>query len=139
MCAKNQAENVRMKISSTREPLTKYRNLYSKLRRIGDFSNGHLNGLHKSHKVLHETSQYMISIIRFFVSMSYMHKSGDHLFVDFENLKFEQGQGLASSDLVNLFINFPVQESIELILNKTYRRETLSSPSFPKLIMRELL
>ena len=68
-----------------------------------------------------------------------MHKSGDHLFVDFENLKFEQGQGLASSDLVNLFINFPVQESIELILNKTYRRETLSSPSFPKLIMRELL
>ena len=48
-----------------------------------------------------------------------MLKSRDELLLDFENLKHEQRQILASLDVVNLFTNVPVQETTDIIDDNT--------------------
>ena len=54
--------------------------------------------------VFHKIAQYIKSIIRVYLDTSFMFKFGDELMVDLENLKLEQGQLLASLDVVKLFM-----------------------------------
>lgn len=51
----------------------------------------------------------------------------------------ENGNIMASLDIVSLFTNVPVNETIEIILNYMYRNTSLPPCEIPERYMRELL
>ena len=155
-CDSNQTNLVKDKLNKLINELKKDSpHLYYKLRRVGDYKNGHLYGLPKIHKnaddpplrpiismcdtVTHEISQYLNSIIRPYIDTRHMVSSGDEILVDFQDRTIERNQKLVSLDVTSLFTNVPVIPTINLILEKMYRSDTLPAPKIPESTMKELL
>lgn len=129
--------------------------LYYKLRRIGDFNNGHLYGLPKIHKdksdppfrpiismtgtVTHELSQYLNSIICPYIDGSHVLRSSEEFLIDVGELRMKPGERLVSLDVESLFTNVPVRETVDIIIERLYNHQTLPPPPLPPDTLKELL
>ena len=131
-CHNNQSNLVKDKLNKLIIELKKYSpHLNYNLRRVGDYKNGHLYGLPKTHKnaddpplrpiismcgtVTHETSHYLNSIIRPYNDTCYIVSCGDEILVDYQDRTIERNPKLVSLDVTSLFTNVSVMTTINLI------------------------
>ena len=155
-CHANQTETVKKSINSIANKVKEsLKSTYYKIRRIGDYNNGHLYGLPKIHKntddpplrpiismtgtVTHDVAQYINNIIRPYLNTTKIVTSGTELLVNVEDLKLEEGECLVSLDVEKLFTSVPVLDTIDIILESAYNHESLAPPKLPSSILKELL
>ena len=129
--------------------------LYHKIRRTGDFYNGHLYGLPKIHKnsadpplrpiismvgtVTHDIAQFINSVIRPYLNTSQIVKSGTEIIAQFENITLNTNECLVSLDVESLFTNVPVRETIDIIIEMVYSHDNLQPPKIDRDILNQLL
>lgn len=150
---KDPSDNIKSRLNEIIEEInfiTK-NNTFKKIQ--GSFSPGYMYGNAKIHKNKENpplrpvistipTPGYMISkeineIIKTYIPNNYCVNS-THEFVNL--IKSAPSDNImASLDIVSLFTNVPVNETIEIILNCVYNHETLPAPNIPKTQLKEIL
>ena len=116
-------------------------NLHKTLKRVGEFSSGHLYGLPKIHKSetnpplrplvnmsgtdSHEVTQLLNVIIKQCLNTKYVVRSSEEFLVPLEKLKLSDIPSIFSLDVSSLFTNVPVTETIELIHEAAYGHQTI--------------
>ena len=129
--------------------------VYKQLHRVGEYPNGHLYGLPKIHKdpidpplrpiismsgtVTHEIAQLLNDMIRPYIDNRYMLKSTDELLLHTKDLKLAPGEELVSLDVESLFTNVPVDETINIIIQRAYNHPNLPPPPLQKDELHSLL
>ena len=123
-----------------------------KLKKItGEYSPGYIYGNVKIHKEgnpirpiisqistpTYELSKTLDNIIKPYIPSKYMLKSREEL-LGILHSNTPQGQ-IASLDVTSLFTNVPVEDTIEIILDKVYNSPDMNPPSIPKEQMEKLL
>ena len=82
-------------------------------------------------------SKKLDGIIKKYMPAKYLISSTEEFIEIVNKLKPEGTMG--SLDVESLYTSIPVEETIEIVLNYVYAHETMSPPSMPKTIMRELM
>jgi len=129
--------------------------LYHKIKRTGQFHNGHLYGLPKIHKnekdpplrpiismsgtVTHEIAQYINCIIRPYLNSDKIVRSSTEVLSELQELKLSPGDHLVSLDVESLFTNVPVNTTIDYIIDSAYNHQSLPPPMIPASTMKSLL
>ena len=120
---------------------------------IGEYHAGYIYGNCKIHKNSNDpplrpiisqipAPTYIIAkeinkIIEPYLPTRYILKSTDELL---DLIRIKQPTGiLASLDVESLYTNVPIDETIEIILNKAYSNETISPPKLPRPTLKQLL
>ena len=144
-CRPSQSENIKTRIKKI---ASKYKEnlptIYEKLHIVGNYKPGHLYGLPKLHKnsvdpplrpinsmsgtVTHGIAQYLNEIIRPYIYSKYMVKSTDEFFLRIQNINVSPNQSIGSLDVTSLFTNVPVNDTINIILQRSYGHPTLPPP-----------
>ena len=156
--AVDQNKIIKKKINDIVKPYKGHQTLnyvYKQLHRVGEYPNGHLYGQPKIHKdsknpplrpiismsgtVTHEIAQFLNKMIRPYVDNSHMLRSTDELLLHTKDLKLEPGEELVSLDVESLFTNVPVDETINIIIQKAYNHPNLPPPPLPEDELRSLL
>ena len=92
---------------------------------------------HKVNQVIYHLAKTFNKIIQPFIPNKYMLKSTND-FVDLVQLKESYGI-LASLDVVSMFTNVPISDTITIILEHTYNHKSLPPPDMPREILKSLL
>ena len=118
---------------------------------VGSYTPGYLYGNVKTHKTnypvrpiisqvttaIYQTAKELDKIIKPYIPKQYSISSTDQ-FLDI--LRSSQPVGeLASLDVVSLFTNVPVTETVDIILENVYEHNHLSPPTIPRSVMKNLL
>ena len=155
-CNANQSEKIKSKINKI---AGKYKGtfdaIYNKLHIVGNYPPGHLYGLPKVHKnpmdpplrpiismsgtVTHEVAKYLNEIIRPFINRRHMVNSTDEFFLNIQNIIVGPNQEIVSLDVTSLFTNVPVDETVDIIIEKCYNHPTLPPPAIDANDLRVLL
>ena len=118
---------------------------------IGDYKPGYIYGTIKIHKennslrpiisqvssVTYQLVKTLNKIIQPYIPNKYMLKSTSD-FIDLIQLKEINGI-LALLDVVNLFTNVPITDTITIILEHTYKHKSFPSRDMPQEILKSLL
>ena len=127
---------------------------YAKLIPSGS-SPGKLYGMAKVHKanVLlrpvvsmigtpeYELSKFLDNFVEPFISKRYFLKSTDHFMEKFKQFQFSKNQVpvMVSFDVVSLFMNVSLSETIELIAHRIYTGDKPNAASFNRDIFKKLM
>ena len=155
-CSSDQSDNLKKEINIIAEQSkNSNKHLYFKLRRVGNFADGHLYGLPKLHKnieapplrpiismsgtVTHDIAQFLNNIIRPYLNSAHIVTSGTELLVQLENVSLQPQECLVSLDVKSLFTNVSVIPTIDIILEIAYNHPTIAPPPIPFDQLRKLL
>ena len=119
----------------------------------GHYEPGYIYGNPKTHKnvndpplrqivsqigtVTYETAKWLNSIITKYMDRKYMVES-TYEFIQIAR-SINKPKMLASLDVENLFTNVPVEETIEIILDKVYNHHEILPPNVPRDSLKNLL
>ena len=84
-------------------------------------------------------AKYLDEFIKPNIPSHYMLNSTQMFLNRLKNFIFNQGDKLLSFDVVSVFTNIPLHETIELIANYFYSDESKTTPPFSKIIFKKLL
>jgi len=87
--------------------------------------------------VTYSTAKYLNSVITPYMNKHYMIES-TYEFIQIARTT-ESPKCLASLDVVSLFTNVPVKETIKIILDAVYGHPSKSPPKIPRIILEELI
>ena len=155
-CNNNQSNMVKEQINKIANEIKALNpSIFYKIRRKGDFTDGHLYGLPKIHKnketpplrpiismsgtVTHDIAQYLNKVIRPYLNSNYIINSSDQFLAEIQDIIVQNGESIASLDVESLFTNVPVQETTEIIIKNVYHHETKPAPNLPEAHARKLL
>jgi len=155
-CDKKQSEIVKSKLNSIINTF-KHNNWHTfyKLRRSGEFYNGHLYGLPKVHKdeknpplrpiismsgtVTHEVAQFLNDLIRPYLNTSKIVRSSTEVLADLRELTLSPDDHVVSLDVESLFTNVPVNTTIDYIIDSVYHHTDRPAPDIPLDTVKSLL
>ena len=118
---------------------------------VGDYSPGYLYGTVKTHKPnnplrpiisqcptpTYKLAKTLNNLITPFIPNQYSLRSTND-FIDI--LRTSNPQGIiASLDVESLFTNVPIEETIDIIIQRVYNHPTIIPPKIPKTILKQLL
>lgn len=120
-------------LSKTKEHINKVLGNASKVKRVGEYNNGHLYGLHihKNRKdprlwpvilmsgtVTHNIAQHTNKLIRLYIKKTYIIYSSKELVLKLNLTKIQNIDCLESLDVESLSTNVPVKTITSIIFNK---------------------
>ena len=80
----------------------------------------------------YELSKFLDNLIKPYIPDKYLLKSTDHFMEKLKQFQFSKNQIMVSFDVVSLFTNFPLSETIELIADRIYTKDNPNSAPFSR-------
>ena len=87
----------------------------------------------------YKLAKYLDNFIKPNIPSSYMTDSTDRFLNDLHKYDFSPDDKVVSFDVVSLYTNIPLLETIEIISESVYDENSVIVPPFPKLIFKKLL
>ena len=87
----------------------------------------------------YKLAKYLDTFIKPNIPSSYMTDSTDRFLNDLHKYDFSPDDKVVSFDVVSLYTNIPLLETIEIITESVYDENSVIVPPFPKLIFKKLL
>ena len=125
---------------------------YAKLIPSGS-SPGKLYGMAKVHKAnvplrpvvsmigtpQYELSKFLDNFIKPHIPDRYLLKSTDHFMEKLKQFQFSKNQVMVNFDVVSLFTNVPLSETVELIADRIYTEDNPNAASFNRDVFKKLM
>ena len=89
--------------------------------------------------VTHSVAKYLNDMIRPYIDATHMVKSTDEFFLRIHNLKLNDKNSVVSLDVSSLFTNVPVEETINIIIQRAYNHPDLPPPPIEQQDLSSLL
>ena len=84
----------------------------------------------------YELSKFLDNFIKLYISDRYLLKSTEHFMEKLKQFQFSKNQVMVSFDVVSLFMNVSLSETIELIADQIYTEDNPNAASYNKDIFK---